>query len=51
MFTEKIAANGKAGSGASLFTKSRVVQVNSKNAEDEKLRKAEEVYQKFKLFG
>ena len=51
MFADNIAANGKAGTGASLFTKSRVKQVNSKNAEEDKFRRADEVYNKYRIFG
>ena len=51
MLAQEIAANGKQGTGASLFTKSRVVQVNSDNALDEKHRRAEEIFQRHKLFG
>ena len=51
MLTQDIAANGKQGTGASLFTKSRVAQINSENAMEEKHRRAEEIFQKHKLFG
>ena len=51
MLSDQLGANGKVGTGASLFTKSRAAQVNSKNAEEDKYKRAEEIFNKFKLFG
>ena len=34
-----------------MFTKSRVSQVNTSNAHDDKMRKADDLYTKYALFG
>ena len=36
---------------ASIFTKNRAEQVNSSNLENDKIAKAEAIFQKFALFG